>query len=112
MKAENWLLMIIVIFVVLCMLSGIAVVYSANNEPFYGISNRSELILQIAGCSILALLWIEWVVVFLWYVIRNEINYRWLGVMVFPALGAIVAFYCAWGYANDLYVWANNLIPQ
>lgn len=84
------------------------VIYSGNNEPFYGSASNLELLSQVGGGVTLAVLWLQWSIWLIWGVNTNRLLLLWL---FWSVGGLLLSIFCAWGYANDIYVSTNNLIP-
>jgi len=101
-----------VVFLLACVGTGLIVKYSAANEPFYGVASTVEVMHQVGGAFGLSIVWLEWSVFLAICVFRGCIKPIWLIGLVVSGLCIFLLVFCALGYAHDLQVHANDLIPE
>jgi hypothetical protein len=81
------------------------VVWSANEEPFYGDTDIVDAFLSVGLGSILIFLWIVWSTCLVTGVIRRKISFLFLPALILPVLAVFFLRFVVFGYLQDRAAW-------
>jgi len=89
----------------------VLILHNASEEPFYSVASIYEPIIHVGMAMLLITAWVQFDIYVLVLIYKKSILCIHIISVIVSVAMIIVLGFCVLGYANDLYIGTNGMIP-